>query len=400
GNLTASVGANSALLSWEASTDDRGVKGYVVFLDGTLVDTLPATQTSIFIGGLDAETPYTLEVYAFDNAGNNSEIAALDITTDEEIDTGETGLVAHYPFEGNANDATPYLNHGVPGGDVSYINANHPNGGALAVKFDGQADSILAPNAVQLISDYTTVAFWIRVDGQNPADPESYILDFGHWDQRWKISLPQHKKIVWTTNSNNTQFPVFISDMDSGDGNEMVPGFWWHVVMTHDGVNDKIYVNGQLANTKPAAGKLNSTGRPLGMGGNPIEGGQYFNGALDELKIYNKALTGGEAEHLFNTGTSGTQDANAALLNTLIQDVFPNPATDVMWVKHSLDNSQPLLLRVFDEQGRQIDAIRYDSNEIPAGVFSVKTGSYPAGKYYLNFVIGEYSIGSVKFQKQ
>ena len=400
GNLTASVGANSALLSWEASTDDRGVKGYVVFLDGTLVDTLPATQTSIFIGGLDAETPYTLEVYAFDNAGNNSEIAALDITTDEEIDTGETGLVAHYPFEGNANDATPYLNHGVPGGDVSYINANHPNGGALAVKFDGQADSILAPNAVQLISDYTTVAFWIRVDGQNPADPESYILDFGHWDQRWKISLPQHKKIVWTTNSNNTQFPVFISDMDSGDGNEMVPGFWWHVVMTHDGVNDKIYVNGQLANTKPAAGKLNSTGRPLGMGGNPIDGGQYFNGALDELKIYNKALTGGEAEHLFNTGTSGTQDANAALLNTLIQDVFPNPATDVMWVKHSLDNSQPLLLRVFDEQGRQIDAIRYDSNEIPAGVFSVKTGSYPAGKYYLNFVIGEYSIGSVKFQKQ
>jgi hypothetical protein len=170
--------------------------------------------------------------------------------------------------------------------------------------------------------------------------------------------------------------------------------------MIHDGVNDKIYVNGQLANTKPAAGKLNSTGRPLAMGGNPIEGGQYFNGSLDELKIYNKALTGGEAEHLFNTGTSGTQDANAALLNTLIQDVFPNPATDVMWVKHSLDNSQPLLLRVFDEQGRQIDAIRYDSNAIPAEVFPVKTGAYPAGKYYLNFVIGEYSIGSVKFQKQ
>jgi hypothetical protein len=51
-----------------------------------------------------------------------------------------------------------------------------------------------------------------------------------------------------------------------------------------------------------------------------------------------------------------------------------------MWVKHSFDNSQPLLLRVFDEQGRQIDAIRYDSREIPEGVFSVKTGSYPAGR--------------------
>ena len=397
-NLQASTGANSVLFSWDASTDDRSVEGYVVQLDGVFFDSIPATQVSIFIGGLDSETPYTLGVYAYDKAGNDSPIAELDITTEDEIDTGEPGLVAHYPFEGNANDATPYANHGVPGGNVSYVTANHPNGGLQAVKFDGQADSILAPNAVQLISDFTTVAFWIRVDETNPLDPESYVLDFGHWDQRWKISLPQHLKIVWTTNSKTTQFPSLISDMDSGDGNEMVKGFWWHVAMVHDGTNDKIYVNGQLANSKPAQGKLNTTARPLAMGNNPIEGGQYFNGSLDELKIYNRAITNAEAENLFNSGTTGLNDLAQDGLQGFIHAVFPIPSSTVLHVKHQFSN-QALQLRVFDVQGRQIDAIRYDAGEIPAGQLSLKTEAYPQGKYFLNFVLNGKSIGSVRFSK-
>ncbi|MEZ4932396.1 MAG: LamG-like jellyroll fold domain-containing protein [Saprospiraceae bacterium] len=94
------------------------------------------------------------------------------------------------------------------------------------------------------------------------------------------MSLPQHLKIVWTTNSENTQFPNFISDMDSGDGNEMVIGFWWYVTMVHDGDNDLIYVNGIQANSKPASYILNTTARPLGFGNNPVDGGQYFQGGL------------------------------------------------------------------------------------------------------------------------
>ena len=84
--------------------------------------------------------------------------------------------------------------------------------------------------------------------------PRTYVIDFGHWNQRWKISLPQHLKIVWTTNSKNAQFPNFISDMDSGDGNEMVKDFWWYVTMVHDGTNDIIYVNGQQTKIQTNSG--------------------------------------------------------------------------------------------------------------------------------------------------
>ncbi len=398
-NLKGTAASNSVLFSWDASTDDREVIGYVILVDGVFFDSVSATTLSIFIGGLATETAYTFEVYAFDKAGNNSAHAEITLSTTKAIDTGEPGLVAHYPFDGNANDATPYNNHGAIGGNPVFEVPNHPNGGGQNIKFDGVGDSVLVPNAVQMISDYTTVSFWIRVDGTNIADAEAYILDFGHWSERWKISLPQHLKIVWTTNSNNAQFPNFISDMDSGDGNEMVKTFWWYVTMVHDGTSDIVYVNGQQTKIKPTLGKLNTTARPLGIGNNPIEGGQYFIGALDNLKIYNKVLTAGEIDKLYQTGTTGTDDVFGNALRGVILNISPNPTTDLLTVEHALPAGQSLVLRVFDLQGRQIDQLNFDKNEVPAGRLSLKTGSYSPGTYLLNFVLGGKNLGAVPFEK-
>jgi len=398
GDLTADAGSNSVILSWTASTDDRQVAGYVVLVDGIFFDSLGRNATSVFIGGLDPETLYTFEVYAFDGAGNESESAEITISTEEELDTGEEGLVAHYPFDGNTEDVTPYANHGVIGGDPVFEEV--ADRGGMAIKFDGDRDSVLAPNAVQLISDYTSVSFWIRVDSINTSDAEAYILDFGHWDQRWKVSLPQHTKIVWTTNSKNDQFDNAISDMDSGDGNELVEDFWWYVTMVHDGEDDIIYVDGVEVNRKPAPGILNSTNRPLGMGSNPIDGGQYFNGALDELKIYNRALTADEVANLYANGTTGVDNHLSVELRKYIKVAYPNPAAEQLTVEHELDAGQPTLLRIFDVSGRQIDAVRFDKYELPIGQFTLDVQDYKAGTYFLNVISGGKNLGGMKFFKQ
>ncbi len=399
GNLSASTGAYSVLLSWEPSTDDTQVAGYVVLVDGVHYDSLAGSATSVLVGGLDPETFYTFEIYAFDLAGNESPIADITVSTEAELNTGEPGLVAWYKFDGDANDATPYANHGAIGGNPVFENVTHPNGvGGQAIKFDGQQDSVLAPNAVQLISDYTTVSFWIRPDAVSTA-AESYVLDFGHWDQRWKISLPQHQKIVWTTNSKNAVSNNFIHDMDSKDGNELVVGFWWYVTMVHDGVNDIIYIDGEEVNNLPAAGTLNSTNRPFGMGSNPIDGGQYFNGALDEVKIYNRALTPEEVAKLYQSGTTGTDDLSG-YLKSVLKSVFPNPTSAQLVVEHNFNNLQPLLVRVFDTSGRQTGMVRFDRNELTAGQFSLDVSNLSSGTYFLNFVLGGKNLGSVKFDKR
>jgi hypothetical protein len=398
-NLVVTAGSNSAVFSWDPSVDNVGVAGYVVFVDGNFIDSLAGDQTSIFIGGLDASTLYTFEVYAFDFAGNDSEIAFITESTTDPIDTGEPGLVAHYAFEGNADDSTPYNNHGTIGGNPVFEPVtNRPDASGMAIVFDGDADSVLAPNAVQLISDYATVGFWVRVDDQNLADAEAYIIDFGNWDERWKISLPQHLKIVWTTNSKNAQFDHFISDMDSGDGNELVLGFWWYVTMVHDGTDDIIYIDGQEVNRKPVNGTLNSTARPLGMGNNPDNGGQYFHGALDEVKIYNRALTSDEVLKLYEDGFVNVKDLQE--VKKYVEIIYPNPTLNDVTIKHGFGATHDLVIRIFDQNGRQVEAHKVDAGDMDSGVISMDVANLQGGMYSLNFVLGGKNLGSIPFVKQ
>ena len=395
-NLVAQIGSNSVQLSWTASTDNRGVMGYIIFQDGVRIDTVLAPTVTKFVSGLLSLTAYTFEVLAFDAAGNRSAKAERTVTTLAPVNTGEPGMIANYPFDDNANDATPYANHGTIGGTPTFITRAGATG--KAIKFNGK-DSVLVKNAVQLISDFTSVGFWIRVDSVNLANAEAYIIDFGNYDQRWKISLPQHLKIVWTTNSKNAQFNNAISDMDSGDGNELVKNIWWHVVMVHDGVNDIIYVNGVETKRKPAAGKLNSTARNLYFGNNGSNGGQYFIGALDNVKIYNKALTAGEAKKLYQTGSTPVDEYASEALKAAVKSISPNPTADVLNIKHAFTGNEAILVRVFDLAGREIDAVNFGKNQIPNGQFSINVSKYPQGTYLLNFVQDGKSLGALKFVK-
>ena len=74
--------------------------------------------------------------------------------------------------------------HGAIGGNPTFV--AHTGFGGKAIKFDGDRDSVVVKNAVQLISDFTTISFWIRVDSQTLADAKAYVIDFGHWNQRLK----------------------------------------------------------------------------------------------------------------------------------------------------------------------------------------------------------------------
>ena len=142
---------------------------------------------------------------------------------------------------------------------------------------------------------------------------------------------------------------------------------------------------------------IRSTARPLGIGNNPIEGGQYFIGALDNLKIYNKALTAAEIAQLYNSGTSSTEELN--LVKGYVRQVFPNPSTDKLLIQHEIPASQSMLVRVFDTQGRQVDALRMSRDEVANGQFQLDVQAYPTGLYSINFVLGGKNIGSVKFMK-
>ncbi len=86
GNLTASnITTSSVDLSWTASTDNVGVTGYNVYVNGTLVGN--TTATSYTVSGLSASTTYNMSVTAYDAAGNESSPASISVTTATPPDT-------------------------------------------------------------------------------------------------------------------------------------------------------------------------------------------------------------------------------------------------------------------------------------------------------------------------
>ena len=69
---------------------------------------------------------------------------------------------------------------------------------------------------------------------------------------------------------------------------------WTHLAMTYDGSVQRLYVNGVLAGTHAQTGNMAVGNQPLRIGGNGSFPGEFFKGLIDEVKVYNRALTAAE----------------------------------------------------------------------------------------------------------
>ena len=85
------------------------------------------------------------------------------------------------------------------------------------------------------------------------------------------------------------------------DGTAAVPvGLWTHLAATYDGTTQRLYVNGTQVSSLAVAGTIITSTSPLKIGGNAIWG-EWFNGTIDEIRIYNRALTATEIQTDMNT---------------------------------------------------------------------------------------------------
>jgi hypothetical protein len=68
---------------------------------------------------------------------------------------------------------------------------------------------------------------------------------------------------------------------------------WSHLAVTYDGATLRLYVNGTQVATRAQTGAITSSTNPLRIGGNAVWG-EYFNGVIDEVRVYNRALSAAE----------------------------------------------------------------------------------------------------------
>jgi len=167
--------------------------------------------------------------------------------------------------------------------------------------FDGGNDYVDAGNGASLnITNAITAEMWIKI----PTDLASsqYLL--------WRAPGDATKRLFMYLDPGSSLNRLYFGTYDNPTWQNVYynysayVGNWMHIVGTYDknaGSNNmKLYINGIVKNQNTYAGDIPSlVGQNLLLGG---IGGQFFSGSIDEVRIYNKALSQAEISDLYGAG--------------------------------------------------------------------------------------------------
>lgn len=238
------------------------------------------------------------------------------------------GLVAYYPFTGNANDASGNGNNGVVNGATLTSDRFGNINNAYYFSSNGCLTRIDAAINTSNILSQLTISVWILRSGDGCIAPR--VIDFYTLGDG-----PGNASIGWDNNGyGNIGSVTSSSNIISTNWSKPLNNIWTHLVYTNDGSIAKFYQDGILFNS------IASIGNPI-LSGNAAFGRMNhsawdaFNGKIDDIGIWNRALTEQEITNLYNAdNTCQSLVINTGILsfnpptyqNTVT--IYPNPAND------------------------------------------------------------------------
>lgn len=208
------------------------------------------------------------------------------------------GLVAEYLFNGEARDSSGHGSHGnVIGATLTADRFGNPDS---AYAFDGKNDYVIVTPPPKLSSEALTLSVWVRYNESAFKGWNSAIVSQDNGDEFWR-SYAQHRRILQLSASER-QITWHRMGWGNDDAKARRPfqiGAWNHVAAVVDGKTHHLYVDGVLNDTKESWFASNPA-EPLYIGRKaPPDKRMFFNGCIDDVRLYNRALTAAEVETLF-----------------------------------------------------------------------------------------------------
>ena len=302
--LTATAaGSGQVNLNWTASTDNVGVSGYRVERcqgAGCTNFAQVGTPTATAYGdtGLSASTTYRYQVRAVDASGNLGGYSTPAEATTTDAPPTPPGLVGAWGFgEGAGTTTADASGRGNPGtltGATWTTLGRYGN----ALSFNGSNSVVRVADSASLdLTTAMTLSAWIR-----PTVSQS----------GWR-TIMQRQADSYFLNASNSDGPLRPSGGGTfGTSTTYVSGptaspvnAWTHVALTYDGATQRLFVNGTQAATRATTGTIQTTDNPLWIGGNTPYG-EYFTGLIDEVRVYNRALTQADIQADMNTPVPGS----------------------------------------------------------------------------------------------
>ena len=190
------------------------------------------------------------------------------------------GLVGYWPGDGNANDASPNANHGVFGG--TYVP------GVFGSAFDLSTGTVNIPDSPAYALDPNlTVSFWFNMNGRTNAvflgqdagggDHTKWFIDYNFYNAGGFDVLP------YTASGIGTFLPSQPVTLTSG---------WNHFALVKSANSYNFFLNGSGIGSQTSGLAFPDPHTLLNFG--HLESGHDFTGLMDEVSIYNRALSNPE----------------------------------------------------------------------------------------------------------
>ena len=279
------------------------------------------------------------------------------------------GLVAYYPFNGNANDVSGNANNGTIHGAT--LTTNRFGTANSAYSFNGSSNYISMSSVLNLPlgNSSRTISVWLspaNLAGQWTLTAIAY--GSASTSNAYMFGLGQNVIAVqgWVTDFNTPL--TYLTNQ------------WINAVCTYDGTNVSIYVNGSLMGSGTNT-TWNTIGTEFYLGGRVSLGNSFFDGKLDDIGIWNRALTTNEIQQLY---TEGENSNTKVVIHNNAKSILITP--DLIQANSTITGSNNTFIGEnalkSNRNGNNNTAVGYKAGEMTSGNGNIFLGANSGNNLY------------------
>ena len=222
---------------------------------------------------------------------------------DNSSDTLNIGLVAYYPFNGNANDESGHGNNGIVfGATLTTDRFGIPN---KAYLLNGIDNYIKVQSPIGLNNPNFSYSIWLKILQLPPSNTCNFLMELGYpYMESIALAINNNYPLNNQTTGWSANSPTMSnSGINFQTGNLPDINVWYNILIVKNDTSVCIFENNNLLKQVMTNGANTYYTSPIDLyfGARALLWPNFFfNGVIDDIRIYNRALTGIEIKELQN----------------------------------------------------------------------------------------------------